>query len=679
MDMVVIQNTLPFLKKSLKNSLLEKMTVILKEKGFLIMDDKRKLPNELEEFFLEEKRGKVSFFKLKKSGDAQRYLKSSADSINVHMNEQKKEIKNLHVKISKSLEESKKQREENLKEEDLRKENESLKKKLKLTQVSLSSAVRDFKKVYEDLGIKRLQVEEDNKEMSIMQNKLKSFNKSLEERVDQRTEELNESNKKLKKSSEKIEKNQKERTFFFSSLSHELRTPLNAILGFSHILKKELKNLGPNDKDYLDSIYTSGLSLLRLVNSVHDFTKIELNALKVVKKKFHFKNMLETLSLFYQKQSLQKGLKYTLEIDEKIPSWINCDELALKQVLDNLLSNALKFTRKGSLKLQVNQRKRDDDQMKVDLLIQVMDTGMGMDKDSLNELFKPFSQVHQLDSQFEERGSGLGLFISQTIIHDLDGSIGVTSQEGRGSSFIIEIPEVIFFEEEDFRDEKRFQFLGDTIIIADDESINLKLYKAFLSGHNLNVITVDDGLELIEEAKKENPKLIITDFNMPLLRGDKVLDILRAEKIEVPVILISALKGSSLPTSSFDGFLHKPVDEDLFLKEIARFLKHKVQDLEKKEKEEENTFPNFTLPKDLTKEEHQFLQNLHKRLKVWKNEMNITDILEKTSPLIEEVKGTRLEVLTPFFLKLLDLAEIFNIEEITKLLDDGVDEISFED
>ncbi len=236
-----------------------------------------------------------------------------------------------------------------------------------------------------------------------------------------------------------------------------------------------------------------------------------------------------------------------------------------------------------------------------------------------------------MDSQFQERGSGLGLFISQTIINDLKGTIGVVSQEGRGSSFIIELPDVTFFEEEDSEGETDFEFFGDTVLIADDEAVNIMLYKAFLSDYNLKILTAEDGLKLIELAKKEEPKLIITDFNMPLLKGDKILEILRAEKIEVPVLLISAVKGDSIPISDFDGFLQKPVEEQVLLKEISHFLDHKVYSFEK-EKEKDSI--HFKLSKKIKKEEKQLILKIHEQLKIFHDEMDITDISIKVVQLM---------------------------------------------
>ncbi|MEE2743371.1 MAG: ATP-binding protein, partial [Bdellovibrionota bacterium] len=581
----------------------------------------------------------------------------------------------------------------------LLKENNRLKRELDLTKDSLHSAVENFKRVFEDqvqssrelkelnreLGLNAAQMEEDNKQMRIIFNKLKTFNSELEKRVEARTSELKDANIQLekskddleksydeiKKSNDALEKIQQERSLFFANLSHELRTPLNAILGFSQILQSVKKGRDKTEKEYIDSINTSGRSLLRLVNSVHDFTKVELGELKVEKKKCNLEKVLKSISLFFKNEAINKGLHFEFKLDDGVPSFIETDELALKQVLDNLLSNALKFTKEGQINLKAQAKFKEDRENSVDLFIQVEDTGVGMPLEKVEKLFEPFSQVHEHGS-VQERGSGLGLFISDKIIRDLGGRLFAFSAVGKGSSFNIEIPDISFSKEESDTRNLFYNFFGETVLFADDFPLNVKLYKAYLSRHNLKVESAMDGEELLEKVRKINPDLIVTDFDMPKLNADKVLETLRAENFETPVILVSALKMDRTIQKEFHGFLQKPVDEDSFIKEVARFLKHEVTIIEEEEKVESY---DFDIPENLSKEELQLVKEIYEKLKKWQSFMPVSEIENEIPGLRKKVKSTKLNVLTPILKKLEENAGNFNINVIKSLLNQFIEKI----
>ena len=485
---------------------------------------------------------------------------------------------------------------------------------------------------------------------------------TLETKVDERTSELKKTNIDLKNSNTALEKIQNERSIFFASLSHELRTPLNAILGFSKILYSGIKN--NQQKEYINSISTSGRSLLRLVNSVHDFTKIELNELKIEKKRFNLEKVLTSSSLFFKSEAENKGISFSLEMDENLPSSIDSDELAFKQVLDNLLSNAIKFTNQGHIKIKVTVNYKKDCEDKCELIIHVEDSGYGLPTEKVESLFKPFSQVHKRSS-FKERGSGLGLYISSKIIEDLGGKLKAMSTPGKGSIFTINLSDVTYSNEKVHADKFSYKFFGGTILIADDFPINIKLYKAYLSQYNLGVDTAKDGSELLEKAKKLKPNLILTDYEMPGLKGDEVLKKLREENINTPVILISAIKLEDSAKKIFQGFLQKPVDEETFLKTIAMFLKHEE---ETQEEEVKNISHEFKIPDNLDKTDIEFLKVIQEKVKLWKESMEISEIENESYLLKEKIQNTKLTFLLPFLNQLNMAASAFKIKAIESLL-----------
>ncbi len=485
---------------------------------------------------------------------------------------------------------------------------------------------------------------------------------TLETKVDERTSELKKTNIDLKNSNTALEKIQNERSIFFASLSHELRTPLNAILGFSKILYSGIKN--NQQKEYINSISTSGRSLLRLVNSVHDFTKIELNELKIENKRFNLEKVLTSSSLFFKSEAENKGISFSLEMDENLPSSIDSDELAFKQVLDNLLSNAIKFTNQGHIKIKVTVNYKKDSEDKCELIIYVEDSGYGLPTEKVESLFKPFSQVHKRSS-FKERGSGLGLYISSKIIEDLGGKLKAMSTPGKGSIFTINLSDVTYSNEKVHADKFSYKFFGGTILIADDFPINIKLYKAYLSQYNLGVDTAKDGSELLEKAKKLKPNLILTDYEMPGLKGDEVLKKLREENINTPVILISAIKLEDSAKKIFQGFLQKPVDEETFLKTIAMFLKHEE---ETQEEEVKNISHEFKIPDNLDKTDIEFLKVIQEKVKLWKESMEISEIENESYLLKEKIQNTKLTFLLPFLNQLNMAASAFKIKAIESLL-----------
>jgi Signal transduction histidine kinase len=229
----------------------------------------------------------------------------------------------------------------------LREEIEEVNSKYKLTRSVLNSAVDDFRSNFDKQETSRKELEKAYHDISSMKDSLELTVRERTSQLKLSNMELVKSNDALVKSNKELEKIQNERSFFFANLSHELRTPLNAILGFSKILQ-EIMNFEDWDfreRSYVDAINISGRSLLRLVNSVHDFTKIELNELKVFKAKCNFRNIINSISLHFKNEAKRKGLDYILEINQDIPKWIISDELLIKQVLDNLLSNAIKFTK----------------------------------------------------------------------------------------------------------------------------------------------------------------------------------------------------------------------------------------------------------------------------------------------------------------------------------------------
>jgi len=306
-----------------------------------------------------------------------------------------------------------------------------------------------------------------------------------------------------------------------------------------------------------------------------------MGELKFLQENVNLHNIIEELYSFYQKVASQKGLEFYLEVDySKIPKVILLDEVRLKQVLNNLLSNALKFTSNGFIKFKISCPLKGALTNNFDIKFDIVDTGQGISKDNLGKLFQPFSQVHKLE-EIAERGSGLGLEISKNIIEKLNGEILVNSSLGIGTTFTVllkNIKEGVNNKKES-NSNSNYNFLSKdySILIADDEPKNIELLMAYLKDSNLKITVAINGEELIQKAQKTLPSLIITDFVMPFYNADKARKILN-ESIatkNIPFIVLSAVSLKKGDLNLFDSYIQKPVERSELFEEMSHYLGEK--------------------------------------------------------------------------------------------------------
>ena len=528
----------------------------------------------------------------------------------------------------------------------------------------------DLKKANQDLSSRKNQLEQTNKDLQVKSSLLKHTNLDLAKREGQ----LKDKTRDIEKSNKTLENLQKERALFFAKISHELRTPLNAILGFSDILLNQVSPARKSqDKQYLESIYSSGKSLLNLVNSVHDFTKIDLQELSVIKNKINIPKFLKDLTTYYTNECINKGLMFILDLADDFPKWIESDELRLRQVFDNILANALKFTHNVHIGIIAKASFEEGQKDLVNLIFQIEDTGRGIEEAKLDKLFKTFSQVHTPGS-VQERGTGLGLYISQQIIEKLGGEISVVSNEGTGTTFTVTLNQTKILQGEIEEKEKvSYKFFGDHILIADDEPINISLYRAYLSSYDLIIDTAKNGEELVQKAKDSRPDLIITDYKMPIMTGNEAMKDIKKYSQDIPMILVSALKVKDSIKKVFQSFLQQPVEQNAFLKEISKYLKHDILKNEIKVLEVENI--EFSIPDDLSKAEKELIFEIKDCLEQAIQDTEINYVERMAFKLSQKVEGTNLSHLIPWFNQLQIQASHFNIHGIENLLKEGLNKI----
>lgn len=390
---------------------------------------------------------------------------------------------------------------------------------------------------------------------------LKSSFAELEDRVAERTAEL-------QQAKEVAEEADLAKSEFLASMSHELRTPLNGILGYAQILARA-KLPTQKQRDGVNIIHQCGTHLLGLINDVLDLSKIEARKLELVPKPLHLPSLLQSVVEMCKVRAEAKGLDFIYRASSRLPGGVSADEKRLRQVLLNLLGNAIKFTDRGSVDLSVDVV--DLSETQASLLFQVSDTGVGIAREDIAKLFEAFEQVGDVQKQGE--GTGLGLAISQRIVSLMGGAIEVKSEPGRGSdfSFSLELPLVDDWAQQQGIIQGSDRIVGyegerRTIAIVDDRWENRAVVSNLLEPLGLKIIGAENGEEGLKILREQQPDLVITDLVMPVMDGFEFIKRIRtAEDLQHYTIVVSSASVSQADQqqaldSGGDRFLAKPVD-----------------------------------------------------------------------------------------------------------------------
>jgi signal transduction histidine kinase/ligand-binding sensor domain-containing protein/FixJ family two-component response regulator len=449
-------------------------------------------------------------------------------------------------------------------------------------------------------------------------------NLELEHQVTERTHQLAESNHKLQIAKDDAEEAQRAaevanraKSVFLANMSHELRTPLNAILGYADILKR---HTGHTDSltDGLDIIEQSGEHLLTLINDVLDLAKIEAGKMDLVPAPFHLPTFLHQIIDIIRARAESKDISLTFEALSPLPVTVLADEKRFRQVLLNLLGNAVKFTDQGHVTLRVMAK--DEGGMHnaegapeihhsafTILHFEVEDTGIGIAPDQLERIFQPFEQVSESARRAE--GAGLGLAISQQIVQLMGSRLQVRSEPGRGSTFWFEVtvPVTGIAEREQptfVREIIGYEGARQKVLVADDKEYNRRLLVDMLKPLGFEVRTVEDGQQAVEEAQAWQPNVILMDLVMPVKTGIEATQEIR-QRPALASVLIIAVSASVLDVdeeksrvAGCDAFLHKPVKMEKLLDLLETHLKLNWLRTEPKEQGETVAVPLIPLPQE---------------------------------------------------------------------------------
>lgn len=409
---------------------------------------------------------------------------------------------------------------------------------------------------------------------------IRTLNEHLEDKVEERTHDLLKAKEQAEEARRRAESADQAKSAFLANMSHEIRTPMNAILGYSGLLLKIIEE--PKQREFLEIVQNSGRNLLDLINDILDLSKIESGKMRLVLKVMNIHHMLTEIRNIFRIKTEEKGIDFHIDISPDFPAGLLMDETRLRQILFNVVGNAVKFTHEGHVSITASKKSSDLQTSRIDILFKIEDSGIGIPEEHQDTIFKAFEQQPGQGTQYG--GAGLGLTITKRLVEMMNGSISVSSRPGKGSAFFIELRGVEISTMKKYNGEspkvstEELFFKKNTVLLVEDNYYNLNLVKTIMEERNLNVITAENGKEALEKMNNAVPSLILMDIKMPVMNGYITTQLIRQNEQwkNIPVIALTAdiMKESreKISASGCSGFLTKPVDEIQLLLMLMRFL-----------------------------------------------------------------------------------------------------------
>jgi len=471
----------------------------------------------------------------------------------------------------------------------------------------------------------------------------------------------------------KAEEARRQKDVFLAMMSHEIRTPLNAIIGFGQLAQQE--EMGGKAKRYVNSILDGGQSLLLLINDILDLSKLQAGKMELKLEPTRLNELLLFLERLFQETCMTKGIGFELVVQEDLPEALVLDSLRLRQVLMNLIGNAVKFTERGKVTVDVSGKTESAETITWNLEIRVRDTGPGISKDDLSHIFEPFYQSNDSPEPVS-KGTGLGLSIVHRFVKLMNGEITVESSEGQGTTFTVRLKNLsasviarVLIDQGAASQPVDFNRLKPSRILAvDDNAINRDLLMEIFSGTHHEVITACDGEEAVRVIREAMPDLVLMDLRMPVMDGSAAAKAIKMDATfrGVPIIAVTA---GSLPNkglgeqlaADFDGALRKPFTRKEIFDALSLFITRAVE----QDAEKPVSSVSETVGEELLAELKRILIEQWPSVKAGMTISEITGFAEELADLAGESNCSRME---DYARDLTEAADSFSFGEMETLL-----------